>query len=210
MLLLRQICSETPVVVFLGDSLTEQGDGPEGYVGLLRSAIARAAPGVRVVNAGRAGDHAKHMATRLKLDALAYNPSLVCINAGINDVWHGFDESHPAGAGPRGSSLEIFLDAIDQMIEAAIDARADVLMIAPTVIEENLHSRGNQLLRPYAQGMRHAAVKHGARYVDAHAAFLEAVKSGAGPLTTDGVHLTPAGSQLLARTVAHPLDVNIE
>ncbi len=44
-------------VVFLGDSITQFGDAPRGYVGMLRTALsAPGHPAVTVINAGISGN----------------------------------------------------------------------------------------------------------------------------------------------------------
>lgn len=76
-------------LVFLGDSITQIGDGPGGYVSLFRDVFAGTAhPGVTVINAGISGNTVPDLQARFATDVLAKNPSVVLIYIGINDVWH--------------------------------------------------------------------------------------------------------------------------
>lgn len=91
-----------PRIVFLGDSITEAGAGPHGYVTLARQAArrghARRAP--EVIGAGISGNRVPDLLARLDRDVLARKPDVVVIYIGINDVWH----SQNGGGTPKGSS----------------------------------------------------------------------------------------------------------
>jgi acyl-CoA thioesterase I len=67
----------------------------------------------------------------------------------------------------------------------------------PTIIEEDKNSKGNQLLLPYVEIVRDLATTYNATLIPTHTVFLETEKTG---LTTDGVHMTETGNQLMADT----------
>src|SRR6187402_3139979 len=77
-------------IVFLGDSITQGGAGPNGYVTLIRKALTDKHPdlGVEVIGAGISGNKVPDLQKRLDRDVLAKKPTLVVIYIGINDVWH--------------------------------------------------------------------------------------------------------------------------
>ena len=81
-------------IVFLGDSITQQGAGPGGYVTLFREAIEKTRPdsGIKVIGAGIGGHKVPDLEARLDKDVLAHKPSVVVIYIGINDVWHSKNE----------------------------------------------------------------------------------------------------------------------
>src|SRR5258708_40211169 len=89
-------------IIFLGDSITQGGGGPKGYVTLVKNALTEKHKdlGIEVVNAGISGNKVPDLQRRLRKDVLDRKPTLVVIYIGINDVWHG--ERDPA----RGTSQD--------------------------------------------------------------------------------------------------------
>ena len=80
------------VVVTLGNSITELGEGPTGYVDLMRKSLSVLYPERRIyfINAGISGHKSTDMAERFQRDVLDHQPDWVTISVGVNDVWHGF------------------------------------------------------------------------------------------------------------------------
>ena len=77
-------------VVFLGDSITQAGAGPGGYVTRFQEAIAKDHKDLRleVIGAGISGNRVPELEQRLERDVLSKKPTVVVIYIGINDVWH--------------------------------------------------------------------------------------------------------------------------
>src|SRR4051794_34119558 len=77
-------------IVFLGDSITEGGVRPKGYVTLVKNALAEKHKelGVEVIGAGISGNKVPDLQRRVEKDVVARKPTLVVIYIGINDVWH--------------------------------------------------------------------------------------------------------------------------
>ena len=99
-------------IVFLGDSITQAGVGPKGYVTLIKNALAD--KGATVIGAGISGNKVPDIQGRLQKDVLDKKPTLVVVYIGINDVWHGQD--NPA----RGTSKEKFGSAPSLLMEPRI------------------------------------------------------------------------------------------
>src|SRR5262249_44270418 len=78
-------------IIFLGDSITQSGAGPKGYVTLVKSALKKdqAELKVEVIGAGISGNKVPDLQKRLKRDVIDKKPTVVVIYIGINDVWHG-------------------------------------------------------------------------------------------------------------------------
>src|SRR5688572_28178510 len=78
-------------IVFLGDSITQGGGGPKGYVTLIKNKLQekKSDLGVEVVNAGISGNKVPDLQGRVDRDVIAKKPTIVFIYIGINDVWHG-------------------------------------------------------------------------------------------------------------------------
>jgi lysophospholipase L1-like esterase len=192
-------------IIFLGDSITQGGEGPTGYVGLIRKHLAAKHKelGVKVINAGISGHKVPDLEKRLKRDVLDKKPTLVVIYIGINDVWHG--ESDPK----RGTSKERFESGLKDIIGQIQKAGARVLLCTPSVIGEKKKG-GNKLdrkLDEYSAVSRKVARDKKVPLCDLRKAFVGHLakhnkdNKERGVLTRDRVHLNDAGNKLVARTI---------
>ena len=86
-------------IIFLGDSITRQGDQPGGYVTIVRDTLTARHPnlGLEVIGAGVSGNKVPDLRERLHRDVLSKRPAVVFIYVGINDVWHSIK---PQGGTP--------------------------------------------------------------------------------------------------------------
>jgi acyl-CoA thioesterase-1 len=96
-------------IVTLGDSITEAGGQPGGYVWWMARYLRAVYPSqnIEVVNAGISGHKSTDMQARFQRDVLDKKPDLVTISVGVNDVWHAFRDfehgvDHPKGDLPAG------------------------------------------------------------------------------------------------------------
>jgi lysophospholipase L1-like esterase len=191
-------------LVCLGDSITQN---PQGYCRLLTSLIAGAYPerGIRVINAGVSGNKIGDMLQRLDRDVLAHDPAWVTVNVGINDVWHGL-----TGWGTGGTPLSQYLAGLGMLVERLVDAGARVVLLPPTVIEEDPNSEGNRRLKAYRAAMREIGQERGLLVAPTDRDFEIALAAGkqadpAYTLTTDGVHMSPEGDAVMALAVLKTL-----
>src|ERR1700722_1831753 len=99
-------------IVFLGDSITEGGVSPKGYVTLIKNSLndKHKDLDIEVIGAGISGNKVPDLQKRLEKDVLMKKPTLVVIYIGINDVWHG--ENDPA----RGTTKEKFESGLVEII----------------------------------------------------------------------------------------------
>jgi len=194
-------------IVFLGDSITQGGDGHDkGYVRLIRKALAD--KGVEVVGAGISGNKVPDLQRRLERDVIAKKPTLVVIYIGINDVWHG--EKDPA----RGTLPDAFKTGLADVVHKCQEAGAQVVLCTPSVIGEKADGSNNldKKLDEYSEISRGIAKEMKLPLCDLRAAFITYLKEhnkdnkGNGVLTGDGVHLTDAGNQFVADTMLQVID----
>ncbi len=187
-------------IVFLGDSITQQGAGETGYVTLFRKAIETSRPdgGIRVIGAGISGHKVPNLEARLDKDVLAHKPGVVVIYIGINDVWHSQNG--------QGTSIAKFESGLRSLVKRCNDAGARVILSTPSVIGEK-HDGTNDLdamLDEYSAVGRTVAMESGATLLDLRAAFIADLREynvanqTKGVLTTDGVHLNEAGNRFVA------------
>jgi acyl-CoA thioesterase-1 len=73
-------------IVTVGDSITEAGKYPGGYVWLLQRYLNALDLGkIAIANAGISGNKASDMQARFQKDAIDQKPDLVMINVGVNE-----------------------------------------------------------------------------------------------------------------------------
>jgi isoamyl acetate esterase len=188
-------------IIFFGDSITQAGVQPGGYiqrVGAL-SAKAGSADQYDFIGAGIGGNKVYDLYLRLEEDVLSKSPDIVFIYIGVNDVWH----KQSYGTGTDADKFEKFYKAIIAKIKAK---GATIVLVTPAVIGERT-DHSNELdgdLNQYSNIIRRLASDEGLGLVDLRKVFLEHNKrynpsnKDSGILTTDRVHLNEAGNQLVA------------
>ena len=202
-------------IVAIGDSITEAG----GYLRAIDAVLAQQYPDLKlppVINAGISGQKAEDLIKRFDKDVVQRKPAVVTISIGINDVWHRMNKP----ADPK--VLEAYSQNVEKMVKMAQDARIKVLLLSPTVIEEDPKSEGNVRLADYVKAGKAIAKKHKCTYVDLHAMFLKAIEKAPttmpaeagktaapakGHFTRDGVHMKPLGDAIMAAGVLRGLGV---
>ncbi len=207
-------------IVIVGDSITEAGKYPGGYVWLLQRYLSALYPDkIAIVNAGISGNKATDMQARFQKDAIDQKPDLVMINVGVNDVWHAFFDFqniqfYPQGNLPTGVPLAQYREKITQMVLAAKAAGIRVVLLSPTPIGEILDGPENRRLQEYIAAMREIALQNQCLFIDLNAPFREVIgtyQKHAGKtlnlLAADGVHPNPSGYRIMAFTILRGLGV---
>src|SRR6478672_1646242 len=77
-------------ILFFGDSITEAGVKPNGFISLLNGMLQQKgqADKYELLGAGIGGNKVYDLYLRMEDDVLAKNPDVVVIWVGVNDVWH--------------------------------------------------------------------------------------------------------------------------
>jgi lysophospholipase L1-like esterase len=209
-------------IVCLGDSITEQGEKPGGYVWLVRKSLTAAFPTapIEVINAGISGHKSSDMLARFQRDVLDKKPDIVTISVGVNDVWHAFrdfaqNRNYPDGNLPNGVPLADYKKNVETMIQRAEAAKIRVVILSATPIYEDLDSPENRRLLRYNAALHDLARRHHCLFVDYTPSFQKLVRlyraetgSTDNLLTTDGVHMNTAGNRLMARSLLLRLGVS--
>ena len=196
-------------IIFLGDSITQAGAGPQGYVTLVRKALEQQHPDLKteVIGAGISGNRVPDLEKRLEKDVLKKKPSIVVIYIGINDVWHSIRG--------RGTPKDQFEAGLKNMITQIQKGGARVVLCTPSVIGEK-HDGSNKLdkmLDEYSEVSRKVAQENKAQLFDLRKSFLTQLKKvndknvDKKVLTTDGVHLNKTGNQFVAEQMLLALGV---
>ena len=189
-------------IVFLGDSITQAGVGPKGYVTVIKKALADKVD-VTIIGAGISGNKVPDLQRRLEKDVLDKKPTLVVIYIGINDVWHG----------KNGTTKEKFEAGLKDVVGQIQKAGAKVLLCTPTVIGERIGGKNphDAQLDEYAGISRKVAKKMKVPVCDLRKAFVDHLEAknkenkAQGILTSDTVHLSKDGNKLVAETILKSL-----
>ena len=188
-------------VVFFGDSITEAGAKPGGYIMRIDSMCKQGGLGDRFefVGAGISGNKVYDLYLRMEDDVLAKNPDMVIIYIGVNDVWH----KATSGTGTDANKFEGFYNAIIKKLK---DKNIKVILCTPATIGEKTDFSNQQDgdMNRYSNIIRGIAQKNGLSLIDLRKLFLDynlknnSENKDRGILTTDGVHLNAKGNQLVA------------
>ncbi len=188
-------------VIFFGDSITQQGANPGGYITRIDS-MCRAEhlqDQFEFVGKGIGGNKVYDLYLRMPADVLDQNPDIVVIYVGINDVWH----KSSSGTGTDFDKFGKFYEAIvSQFRQRGIQP----VLCTPSVIGERNDDTNQQDgdLNRYAAWIRDYAAKNNVPLIDLRRDFHQyLVKNNPGNeekgiLTADRVHLNPKGNQFVA------------
>jgi lysophospholipase L1-like esterase len=189
-------------VVFFGDSITQAGIRPGGYIKLMDSLLKQEGQeeNYELLGAGIGGDKIYDLYLRMETDVLNQNPDIVVVYVGVNDVWH----KASSGTGTDYNKFGRFYEAVVKRLEAS---GAKVIVCTPAVIGERTDNSNQQDgdLNMYSNWIRGFTAKNNIPLVDLRAGFIQynlqnnLQNKESGILTTDKVHLTPAGNLFVAQ-----------
>lgn len=188
-------------VIFFGDSITELGVRPGGYVTRVDSMCKAEGKSDQFdfIGAGIGGNKVYDLYLRLEDDVLSKSPDVVVIYIGVNDVWH----KTLLGTGTDPDKFEKFYAAILKKLK---EKNIKVILCTPAVVGEKT-DMSNQLdgdLNRYSNIIRGIAAKNNLPLVDLRQKFLDYNKVNNPDnkekdiLTYDRVHLNAKGNQLVA------------
>ncbi|SKB28257.1 SGNH/GDSL hydrolase family protein [Daejeonella lutea] len=182
-------------VVFFGDSITQAGVRPGGYITMMQEAL----KGYELIGAGIGGNKVYDLYLRLESDVLDKKPDMTVIYVGVNDVWH--KQTSQTGTDP-----DKFTGFYSALIKKMQSAGIKVILCTPAVIGERTDFSNAQDgdLNRYSQIIRDLSKQYNCPLVDLRKEFLaynlanNPMNKESGILTTDRVHLNPGGNKLVA------------
>jgi isoamyl acetate esterase len=188
-------------VIFFGDSITELGAKPGGYIPGTDSLCKLEGKGEQYefIGAGIGGNKVYDLYLRLEEDVLSKDPDVVVIYVGVNDVWHKILR----GTGTDPDKFEKFYMAILKKLKGR---NIKAVLCTPAVVGERT-DHSNPLdgdLNLYSNIIRNMAAKNNLPLVDLRKRFIDHLKEN-NPgnqekdiLTYDRVHMNAKGNQLIA------------
>ncbi len=186
-------------IIFFGDSITQAGVEPGGYITLMRDMLGADSGNYEIIGAGIGGNKIYDLYLRMKQDVLDKSPDIVVIFEGVNDVWH----KSLLGTGTDADKYEKFYTAVIKDLQAN---NIKVVVCTPAAIGEKHDCTNPQDgdLNKYSNIIRSIAGKMEVPVIDLRQIFLQyeqqhnTQNADRGVLTTDGVHLNAAGNKLVA------------
>lgn len=188
-------------VIFFGDSITEAGVKPGGYIVKTDSLIKlQGINDYELIGSGIGGNKVYDLYLRLEEDVLKKDPDIVVIYVGVNDVWH----KATSGTGTDPDKFEKFYRAIIKKLQ---DKNINVIVCTPAAIGERNDNSNQQDgdLNRYSFIIRKIASDLKLPLCDLRKAFMDYLQTNnpsnaeKGILTTDRVHLNDAGNLFVAR-----------
>jgi lysophospholipase L1-like esterase len=195
-------------VIFFGDSITQAGVGPTGYITQMGEMLkTKGQDGqYELLGAGIGGNKVYDLYLRLEDDVLSKKPDVVFIYVGINDVWH----KASSGTGTDADKYVKFYEALIKKMKAQ---NIRVIVCTPTVIGERNDASNSQDgdLNQYSKLIREIATRNNLQLCDLRKSFQDYLAQNnpenkeKGILTSDRVHLTDAGNKFLAEKMLEAL-----
>jgi lysophospholipase L1-like esterase len=193
-------------VIFFGDSITQMGVQPHGYVTLTDSLLnPKGGDNYDVIGAGIGGNKVYDLYLRMDDDVISKSPDIVVVWVGVNDVWH-----KKMGTGTDADKFEKFYVAIIKKLKAA---NAKVIICTPSTIgEKNDYSNEQDGdLNKYSNIIRKIAAEQQVGLIDLRKEFHEyevehnPENEEKGNLTLDGVHLNDRGNRFVANLMVEAI-----
>ena len=197
-------------IIFFGDSITRMGINKGGFIDRMQTALneRKMEKKYELIGAGVGGNKVYDLYLRMKEDVIDNKPSLVVIYVGVNDVWH-----KTSGTGTEIDKFEKFYVAIIKKLKAK---KIKVVVVTPLCIGE-LKNKANPQdadLNNYSEVIRKIATTYECSLADLRELWLQYEEKNnsdnkeQGLLTTDRVHLTETGNQLVADALMKIIDIH--
>ena len=198
-LLMAVYSADKKRVIFFGDSITEAGARPGGYIQKMKAMVDTTH--YKLIGAGISGNKVTDLQARIQRDVLDREPDVVLVYIGINDVWHFYKFE-----GTTGTEADRYEAGLRDVAKQIQDVGATVIFCTPTVIGEHVDSSSEENVRlgQYADIVRKVARDTDSQVCDLREAFSTYLRKNnpdqayQGILTTDGVHMNEQGNQFLA------------
>lgn len=203
-LLMAFMSPKKNLVIFFGDSITQRGAEPGGYIPRVDSMYKLENRSVQFefTGSGISGDRVSDLYLRMNDDVLAKKPDIVVIYIGTNDAWHKFSAD-------IGADADKFEKNYAEILKKLKEKNIRTILCTPGVIGEktDLTNEQDSNMNRYAGIVRNLAQKNNLPLVDLRQKFLDYDKhfntenKESGILTRDGIHLNPTGNQVVAEEI---------
>ena len=192
-------------IVFQGDSITDAGRDKRnyhnmgnGYPKYAAAMIREAFPDadIEIINQGISGNRTDQLFDRLYPDAIAFEPDVVSILIGINDIWH----RHGA------NRIETTDEQVATNYRAILtrlkkQTNAKIIMLSPFLLDNEEKEAWRVELESILPIIRSLADEFADAYIPLDELFAQALKTQPEPkfYSADGVHPNANGAEFIGK-----------
>ena len=192
-------------IVFQGDSITDAGrdhrnyyDLGKGYPKYAVSMLQDAFPQVdfEFINLGKAGNRTNQLFDRIYPDAIAFQPDIISVLIGINDVWHRYSDSRIE---TTDAQIETNYRAILERLRRQTNAK--IVMMSPFLLDSENKEAWRDEVDRVTEIVSRLAVEYADVYIPLDQHFKNALKTQPTPqyYSGDGVHPNQNGAELIGQ-----------
>ena len=199
-------------ILFQGDSVTDAGRDKRnyhhmgnGYAKFASALIAEAHPDVEFefINFGVSGNRTSELFDRFYVDGLVFQPDVISILIGVNDVWHRHN-IHKIATTDEQTKLNYtcLLERIKR------ESNAKILMMTPYLLDHPDVQHMKAEVDAINVFIKELAAKYADAFVPLDELFDEAMKTQPAPLyySGDGVHPNENGAKFIAEHYAKAIE----
>lgn len=203
-------------LVFQGDSITDAGrdkrnyrDMGKGYPKYASEQLAETFPEVTFdfINFGIGGNRTCQLFDRLYADGIAFEPDVISILIGINDIWHRHGSACIATTDEQiALNYRCILERIKR------ETNAKIVMLSPYVLDAEDKAPLAEDLKTVLPIIRSLAEEFADVYIPLDELFAEALKTQPEPryYSADGVHPNANGAEFIGTHYAEAVKPLIE
>ena len=203
-------------IVFQGDSITDAGrdrrnyhDVGPGYPKYAVEQMTKDFPEVEFefINQGISGNRTSELFDRFYKDALAFEPDVISILIGINDIWHRYGGSKIAT-----TDAQFALNYRSILERIRRESNAKIMILAPFLLDKEPFEGMREDLKRALPIVRELAEEFADVYVPLDELFEKALPEQPEPLyySGDGVHPNLNGRAFIGKAYAEAIKPLIE
>jgi len=198
-------------ILFQGDSITDAGRDKRNYHDLGQGYPKYAAEHIRAafpdtdfefINFGISGNRTSELFDRLYNDGIAFQPDVISILIGINDIWHRHNVNRIA---TTDAQIELNYRCILERLKRETGAK--IVMLAPYVLDAVDKDYIREDLKTVLPIVRKLAEEFADVFIPLDKHFEEALKTQPEPLyySADGVHPNDNGRMFIGKIYAEAI-----
>ncbi len=195
-------------IIFIGDSITDAGRNREdyhemgpGYPKYAAEQIKAECPGIEFefINKGIGGTRTSQLCDRVYNDAIKFNPDIVSVLIGVNDIWHRYGGSRIL---TTDAQLELNYRTLLERLRR--ETHAKIVIMMPFLLDKLPHEAMREDLEKAKPIIRKLAEEYADVFIPLDTYFDEALKTQPEPLyySADGVHPNENGRAFIGKHYA--------
>ena len=198
------------LIVFLGDSITDAGrkESPNQYVNVFSEQLNKQNQQLNIINKGVDGQFTEQIAQSLHPECIFLHPDYVSILVGINDI--GLLVASDVSEQEKLYMLEDSIRAYHEMLfDLSRETTAKIITLEPFIFpKDGAFEEWIPWQKKMSKNIRKLARNYGASFVPLQEPLEQKIQElGYDAITTDGMHLTSTGHEILAALVKESFDL---